>query len=52
IDAGLLAVEMKGKLDGEKRPETASPYLTYTLAGLMLASAGFLLYRRVRRLKG
>ncbi|AEV20878.1 LPXTG-motif cell wall anchor domain protein [Geobacillus thermoleovorans CCB_US3_UF5] len=52
IDAGLLAVEMKGKMYGEKLPETASPYLTYTLAGLMLASAGFLLYRRVRRLKG
>ncbi|MCG6794572.1 processed acidic surface protein [Geobacillus sp. YHL] len=52
IDAGLLAVEMKGKMYGEKLPETASPYLTYTLAGLMLASAGFLLYRRVGRLKG
>ncbi|UPT60691.1 processed acidic surface protein [Geobacillus thermoleovorans] len=52
IDAGLLAVEMKGKMYGEKLPETASPYLAYTLAGLMLASAGFLLYRRVGRLKG
>ncbi|MGG3160604.1 processed acidic surface protein [Geobacillus stearothermophilus] len=52
IDAGLLALEMKGMMYGEKLPETASPYLTYTLAGLMLASAGFLLYRRVRRLKG
>ncbi|KJE26974.1 processed acidic surface protein [Geobacillus kaustophilus] len=52
IDAGLLAVEMKGKMYGEKLPETASPYLTHTLAGLLLASAGFLLYRQVGRLKG
>ncbi|KPC99179.1 hypothetical protein LR69_02596 [Geobacillus sp. BCO2] len=43
---------MKGKMYGEKLPETASPYLVYTWAGLLLASAGFLLYRWVGRLKG
>lgn len=52
IDAGLLALDMKTMMYGEKLPDTASPYLAYTLAGLLLASAGFLLYWRVGRLKG
>jgi len=52
IDAGLLALKMKGMMYGEKLPDTASPYAAYALTGLLLASAGFLLYRRVGRLKG
>ncbi|MED4270698.1 processed acidic surface protein [Geobacillus stearothermophilus] len=52
IDAGLLAVEMKGKMYGEKLPETASPYLPQAAAGVLLAVAGALLYRRAGRLKG
>ncbi|MBB6283660.1 processed acidic surface protein [Geobacillus subterraneus] len=52
IDAGLLALEMKGMMYGEKMPDTASPYAAHALAGLLLASAGFFLYRRVGRLKG
>ncbi|WP_425323608.1 processed acidic surface protein [Geobacillus subterraneus] len=52
IDAGLLALEMKGMMYGEKLPDTASPYAAHALAGLLLASAGFFLYRRVGRLNG
>lgn len=52
IEAGLLALEMKGMMQGEKLPDTASPYLPQAAAGLLLAVAGALLYRRAGRLKG
>lgn len=52
IEAGLLALEMKGMMQGEKLPDTASPYLPQAAAGVLLAVAGALLYRRAGRLKG
>ncbi|BBW97726.1 processed acidic surface protein [Geobacillus icigianus] len=52
IEAGLLALEMKGAMYGEKLPETASPYLARTLAGALLACAGLYLYRRTARWRG
>ena len=48
LDVGKMAHEMKGKLLGEKMPNTASPYVRNMMAGLLLMLGGVLLYVRKR----
>ncbi|WP_199426870.1 processed acidic surface protein [Thermaerobacillus caldiproteolyticus] len=48
VHAGEMAAEMKEKMQGEKMPNTASPYVTNTLIGLLLMLLGAFVYWRTR----
>jgi processed acidic surface protein len=49
VAAGALASEMKETMYGEKMPDTASPYLTHALSGVLLALFGFYVYWRTKK---
>lgn len=49
IHAGQMASEMKEKMQGEKMPNTASPYVMNVLMGLFLMLLGAFLYLQTRK---
>jgi processed acidic surface protein len=48
LHVGEMASEMKVTMQGEKMPNTASPYLMNILIGLCIALLGWLIYRKTR----
>jgi processed acidic surface protein len=48
IHAGEIGGEMKAKMQGEKMPNTASPYMENMLLGLMMILLGAVMYWRKR----
>nr|WP_269528350.1 processed acidic surface protein [Anoxybacillus tepidamans] len=48
VHAGEIGGEMKEKMQGDKMPNTASPYLSYMLMGVALTLFGAILYWRKR----
>jgi processed acidic surface protein len=49
IHVGEMASEMQLEMQGEKMPNTASPYLMNMLISLLIALSGWFMYRKTRK---